>query len=322
MNKKLLAGIILSILLVYLSVKGIDFRRVEEGFKTVRYLYLIPFILMILAIQALRSWRWGVILAPLDKVSFSTLFSVSSVGFLAIVSIPARIGELARPYLIANRSHIKMTAALGTIFVERIFDSLTILMLAIMIPLFIPLPPWLIRSSILFLSITLVLLAAIVFMIIKRETSLRAIDPFLKKLPERYAVKITSLLHHFIDGFSVITDIKRLLVLTFISLIIWLTTVASIKLLFLTFSFTLSWTAALTLMVILLIGIAIPAAPGFVGNWHYACILGLGLFGIGKTEAFTFALIYHFISLAFTIIMGLTFLPFNKFSLSDLKKIG
>jgi uncharacterized membrane protein YbhN (UPF0104 family) len=73
-------------------------------------------------------------------------------------------------------------------------------------------------------------------------------------------------------------------------------------------------------MVILLIGIAIPTAPGFIGNWHYACILGLTLFGIPKSDALTFAIIYHFLSLAIVIVLGLIFLPFNKFSLSDMKK--
>jgi uncharacterized membrane protein YbhN (UPF0104 family) len=73
-------------------------------------------------------------------------------------------------------------------------------------------------------------------------------------------------------------------------------------------------------MVILLIGIAIPTAPGFIGNWHYACILGLTLFGIPKADALTFAIIYHFLSIAIVIVLGLIFLPFNKFSLSDMKK--
>lgn len=53
--------------------------------------------------QALRSYRWGVILQPMEKIDQLTLFSVTSVGFLAIVAIPARIGELARPFLISKK---------------------------------------------------------------------------------------------------------------------------------------------------------------------------------------------------------------------------
>jgi uncharacterized membrane protein YbhN (UPF0104 family) len=73
-------------------------------------------------------------------------------------------------------------------------------------------------------------------------------------------------------------------------------------------------------MIVLIIGIAIPTAPGFIGNWHFACILGLSLFGVAKPEAFSFAVVYHFLSMAFTITLGVIFLPFNKFSIADMKK--
>ena len=73
-------------------------------------------------------------------------------------------------------------------------------------------------------------------------------------------------------------------------------------------------------MVILIAGIAIPTAPGFIGNWHYACILGLSLFGIAKPEALSFALVYHFLSMIVLIVLGVAFLPFNKFSITDMTK--
>ena len=72
--------------------------------------------------------------------------------------------------------------------------------------------------------------------------------------------------------------------------------------------------------IILLIGIAIPTAPGFIGNWHYACIVGLTLFGIPRAEALSFAIIYHFLSIGIILILGHIFLPFNKFSLLELKR--
>jgi len=53
--------------------------------------------------QFLRSYRWGVILEPLEKIDPFSLFSVTSVGFMAIAALPARLGELARPYLISQK---------------------------------------------------------------------------------------------------------------------------------------------------------------------------------------------------------------------------
>ncbi|MCX7635944.1 MAG: flippase-like domain-containing protein, partial [Syntrophales bacterium] len=88
------------------------------------------------------------------------------------------------------------------------------------------------------------------------------------------------------------------------------------------FGFNLPFTAPFVLLVILMIGIAIPAGPGFVGNWHYFCILGLSLYGVPKTAAFSFAVLYHFLSIGIVLLLGFIFLPHNRFSFADLKAVG
>ncbi|MDI6777173.1 MAG: lysylphosphatidylglycerol synthase transmembrane domain-containing protein [Syntrophales bacterium] len=318
MKKKMIVGIPLSALLIYLAVRGIRLEDVADGLTAVRYRYIPPVLILILLIQVLRSLRWGVILSPIEKVDQLSLFSVTSLGFLAIVAIPARLGELARPYLISKKSNIRMTAALGTIFVERVFDSFTILIMAAFVIFSIPLPSWLTEASIFFFLIIMAILAMMVFMIVKREASFKAIAPLLNRLPDRYAHKLNRLIHHFIDGFKIITHTRALLYVMFLSGIIWLMGVLVIYILFFAFGFHLPPVAAFVLMIILIIGITIPTAPGFIGNWHFFCVLGLGLFSIPRTDAFTFAVIYHFLSIGIVIILGLIFLPFNKFPLSGL----
>jgi hypothetical protein len=319
--KKLIAGIVLGIALIYLSLQGIDFQKVADGFKQVRLDYVLLFLVIVFCVQFLRSFRWGLMLRPLDQVDQISLFSVTSVGFLAIISLPARLGELARPYLITKKSKIKMTAALGTIFVERVCDSISILAIFAVILFFIPsLPPWLVRSALLVSLLTCFFLAVIVFMLMRRETALKIFSPLINRLPERFAGKIDGLLHQLIDGFKIFSDFRLLLQVILLSVVVWLINAAAIYTLFHAFALQLPFAAAIVLMIILLIGIAIPTAPGFIGNWHYACILGLTLFDVSKSEALTFAIIYHFLSIGIVIALGIIFLPFNKFSIADMKK--
>jgi len=320
MKKKLILGLLIGAILVYFSLRGINFKEVIEGFRAVRYGYIFPPLVIFFIMQILRSWRWGIILSPLEKVDSLSLFSVTSVGFLAIVAIPARIGELARPYLITKKSHINMSSALGTIFVERIFDSITLLFIFAMVLLFTPLPLWLIRGTLVFFLLIMIIFCVMTLLIFKRDASLGALNSLFNRLPERYAVRLNSLINYFIDGLAIITEPKRFVFVILLSAVIWLINGIAIYILFLAFSFTLPPVAAFVLRIILLVGIAIPTAPGFVGNWHYFCILGLALFGITKTDAFTFAVIYHFLSIGIVILLGLIFLPFNKFTLSDLQK--
>lgn len=320
MKKKVAAGLALSALLVWLSIRGIEFRAVIEGFQTIRAGYLIPVVATLFLMQLLRSIRWGIILRPIEKIDQFSLFSVTSVGFLAIVSIPVRLGELARPYLIAKKSRVPMSSALGTIFVERVLDSLTVLVIAVFVLFFIPMPPWFVRASVLFLLVTLALFTVIIRMIVRREATLRILAPLIGRLPERYAKAVNRLIDRFIEGFRIVVDPGLLSLATLLSIVIWLVDVLAIHLLFLAFGLNLPTVAAFVLMIVLIIGIAIPTAPGFIGNWHYFCILGLSLFGIPKTEALTFAIVYHALSIAIVIFLGILFLPFNRFSISDLRR--
>jgi uncharacterized protein (TIRG00374 family) len=320
MNKKIIFGIVLSVILIYLSVRGINFQDTLHDLKKIQLSYVAFFIGIVFLIQYLRSYRWGIILQPLQKIDQFSLFSVTSVGFLAIAAIPARLGELARPYLIAKKSSIKMSSALGTIIVERVLDGFSVLAITVVVLFLQDLPPWMIKSGILFAILTILMFFCIAGLIWHRETTIKIINRILSKLPGKFAHTIDELIHHFIDGFQVIKNVKMLFYLFFLSALIWLVDVLAIYVLFLAFGFTLPVMASFVVMIVLIIGIAIPTAPGFIGNWHFACILGLSIFGIAKPEAFSFAVVYHFLSMAFTLALGVIFLPFNKFSVADMKK--
>ncbi len=320
MNKKFLVGIVLGLVLIYISVRDIDLKDTLEHLQRVHFGYAALSLFFIVLMQWLRSYRWGVILNPLQKIDQLTLFSVTSVGFLAIIAIPARIGELARPYLIAQKSSIKISSALGTIIIERVLDSLAVLAITVIVLLVQDLPDWMIKSGIIFFIITILLIACVVGLIWRRDAAVKTLDRILRLLPGKLADKVSTAIHHFIDGFLVIKNVKTLLYVLFLSAVVWLVDVAAIYSLIIAFGFTLPIWAAFVVMVILIAGIAIPTAPGFIGNWHFACILGLSLFGLPKPEGFSFALVYHLVAIAPVIVLGLVFLPFNKFSISAMTR--
>lgn len=322
MNKKVILGIAISSALIYFSFRGINFRDTLEQITRIDLRYVFLSLFFIVLMQALRSYRWGIILTPLEKINQWTLFSVTCVGFLAIAVIPARLGELARPFLISRKSSIKMSSGLGTVAVERVIDFISILIVTIsMIFVFWQkLPVEMITSAAIFFIITLLMIFFVAILVWRREKAIVVIQWFVHKLPEKIAGKIDPVIHHFIDGFAVIKNIKMLLYLFFLSAIVWLVDVAAIYSLLMAFGFDLPVLAAFAIMVILIAGIAIPTAPGFIGNWHVACILGLSLFGVNKPDSASFALVYHFLSMMVVVVLGIIFLPFNKFSLSDMKK--
>ena len=243
MNKKVIFGILISlicIVLVYLSVRDINLHDVFIALEKIKLSYVIFFILLVIFMQLLRSYRWGVILHPMEKIDQVSLFSVTSVGFLAIAAIPARIGELARPYLISKRSSIKMSSALGTILVERVLDGFSVLAIAVIVIFLTDLPPFMIKSGFVFFLLAFLMFCFIAFLILRKEKALKLINKILNKLPGKFANKMDELIYHFIDGFQIITNIKLLLYLFFLSALIWLVDVMAIYVLLLAFGFNLA----------------------------------------------------------------------------------
>lgn len=316
--KKVITSLLISALFVYLAVRGVDFKGVVAGLASIHAGYILLSILLMCLMQLIRTWRWGLILLPLANLGKLDLFAVANVGFFAIAALPVRLGEFARPFLVSRYRTVKMSAALGTIFVERFLDGLAILSLAFLALLFTSLPPWMVRANYIFLLINMVLLVVVILAVFRRSQLDNFFSAIISWLPARWGKVLTQLFHQFLDGFQIIGDASRLLQVLSLSLLIWLCNVLAIYCLFLAFQFSLPPVSALVLMIILIIGIAIPTAPGFIGNWHYSCVLGMSLYGIAKEEALAFAVVYHFLAVGLTIVIGLIFLPYLKFSFAEL----
>src|SRR5579872_7273640 len=92
--------------------------------------YLAGWLGLQIVVHLCRSLRWNHLLAPLGvRVPAGPLLAISSVGFMAILALPVRLGEFVRPGLLRKGGYSTASAALGTVAVERIVDGLIISLL-------------------------------------------------------------------------------------------------------------------------------------------------------------------------------------------------
>src|SRR2546421_7493855 len=80
---------------------------------------------------ALPILRWGLLLKPLGEVSFKRLNSASAVGWMLLMLLPLRLGEFARPLLIARPpagggQQLRRSGALASVVVGRIVDGIAL----------------------------------------------------------------------------------------------------------------------------------------------------------------------------------------------------
>lgn len=89
--------------------------------------WAIPvYLLTLVPYHLARAGRWHALVRPLGPVPLSVTLRVSLAGYMWIALLPFRLGELARPLLLAQRSDITVHRALGTVAIERVLDGLVI----------------------------------------------------------------------------------------------------------------------------------------------------------------------------------------------------
>jgi uncharacterized protein (TIRG00374 family) len=276
----------------------------------------------------LRTIRWRVLLryegAPLP---WRPLWHATAIGFMANNLLPARAGEVARAFAVARLSGARFTTAVASIAVERIFDGvvlLALLVLGLSVGGFgrtttiggVPVERFTTWSAVVFGGL---LVAALVVVAVPRFTLRVARGVARATLPERWAHRAVDLIEGLLEGLSALRTPRRLAIVVWWSLVLWVTNALSFWLAFRAFGLSLSWGPALVLQGVIAFGVAVPSTPGFVGVFEGATRAALTLYGTSPTAAFSLAIGYHVCGFVPITLLGLWSLWRADLHLGDLR---
>lgn len=291
--------------------------------ETLHWAELWPYLAAYLGLQAVvhlcRSLRWNHLLAPLGvRVPPGPLLAISSVGFMAILAFPARLGELVRPGLLRKSGYTSAAAALGTVAVERIVDGLVISLLVFVA--FVAhhgpsSPGWMMPTAFLALG---VFAAALVFLAFALRWPVATVRFCLAiSLLPRFAPRLASAIEHrvleMIRGFTALKDVRNMALFLAWTLVYWGCNGLGTWVLARAFHLDLTVTGAFATMALLGVGISLPNSPGLVGQFQAFTMLGLSLYldlgtEAARTAAYAPALAYaiaqHLLQVAWYVAMG------------------
>src|SRR5205823_6936644 len=116
--RRLILGSVVSAALVLLLLYSVDLRALSQPLGHVNPALLGLAVGLYFVGVLVRAFRWRLLLSPVADVALSRLFGVMIVGFTVNNLLPARVGELARAYLLARSDRIPAGSTIGSIVVE------------------------------------------------------------------------------------------------------------------------------------------------------------------------------------------------------------
>ena len=122
-----LVVIVVAAALVVVFLHNVDLWGVVREIMQAKPEWLAVSLVTMVVNLAVRAIRWQYLLEPLGAVPFGAAFRATAIGFAASTVLPARAGEVIRPYFLARQGSMSATGAFATVILERLLDVVTVL---------------------------------------------------------------------------------------------------------------------------------------------------------------------------------------------------
>jgi hypothetical protein len=286
----------MSAFFVWLSLRKTNVREVVSHMGDADPLRIVEYIGILLVIHVVRTVRWGFLLEPLGHVSFKRLNSASAVGWMLLMVLPLRLGEFARPLLIARPppgggKTLSRSGAMASIVVERIVDGIAIGLLGVFSlhmlgsqvagesVRFARSASWLVTAG--FAGLCVALILAVLF----RSVAISLLGRLLRPLSPRLAQRVGTMLDTFIGAVHLGSGWK-LFGFFVLTAVYWSLTAWGLGVLARAFGFVgLTPLMLAVILTIQVVGVMVPAGPGMVGTMQWFTQAGLSLFAADAFSA-------------------------------------
>lgn len=266
---RIICGLIIGTILLGASLNKIDWTIFWQGLSRINVLMILSAIPVTVAYLLIKSWRWQILLSAKDDIQTVKIWRASVIGAAFNILLPY-LGDAVRGFRVGqgkNKSFI-----FATIGLEKILDSILLLLILYSSSYFIEFPGWFSNGMYLFTGLVLIICAII--LIFKNIRS---------KLPS-WVVNILSddLLE---SGLLLRAFLVTVLSWLALSLVYWIVSMS--------LGIGLVWLSYLFLVSLLYLGLSIPSAPGYIGSYQFFILLGLGFFGISRELALAYSFIVY-----------------------------
>ena len=288
-NWRIWFGVALSALALYLTLRTVDFVLVRAALERAAWAWFLPAAVCFFLGLYFRARRWSLLM---DDTPIGITWHAMLIGYMLNMTLPLRLGEVGRAWVIGQRTTVSFTRALSSIVVDRLLDLAAVLLLFAAFALVIPMPSELTSAAwagSLAMIVVVIGFGVAVWQSARVEALLRAI---LARIPRLHADRWVGRFHELCDSFRVIGNARRLAAVLANTALLW------------GFATLLAFCAQAAFMPARLdqagmvlvasnLGGAAPSAPGGLGLLQGAAKLALvGPFGVDENLAVAFIFVW------------------------------
>lgn len=325
MNRlKIAVGVAISAALLVYLFRSVDLAELGRQLRDAHWGWMALAIIMAPIQIWIRGQRWWYLFPPGSNPQGVT--PAMMIGYMANNVLPLRAGEVVRVYVVARRwsadrggsiarGHPFWTT-LATLVVERVLDSLAVVLILAVLVLVVPVPRFLEVAALVVLAIDLAGIAMLIALVAAPRWCARVITRLLGRWPtlQRRTLTAFETFVHGLDGIRAPAHVLPLLAWT---ILVWLAPALSAWMVLVALDLHLSFVAPWAVLAFVGLGVSIPSAPGYVGVFHAAVVLAVGLFGVPRSAAVGYALLFHASQILPVTLVGWLYLLREQLSLGE-----
>jgi uncharacterized protein (TIRG00374 family) len=314
-------GLAISVLFLYLAMRNVRLAEIRRSLSQVHLPTILWAMVIFMVSFAVRAVRWNYILRPIKEVGVPQAFSLLTIGFMANNVLPARLGEVVRAYFLSRKTDIRKSLSLATIVLERLSDFSALFLAALTVVFFFSLPPSVKKVGMIAGLFFVFFVILMIFIHFRKDIALRFFDRMLSFLPLPIKQKMMERVKAFMEGLLVLKSGREFFWVIVLAMAVWGLWAVALHYTLLAFGIQIPFSARLLLLAVINLGALIPSSPGYVGPYQYFCWVGLSIFGVDKSLAFSFSIVLHALWYVPLTGLGFIFLWREHVSISQIRSL-
>ena len=322
---------LLAVGIIWWFGRKLDWGQVRQSVSHANPYLLALAVLLISVAYLFRAARWGALLAPLAPASLRNLFVATTVGFGAVFLF-GRGGEVVRPVVLPMREpRVRPAASFVTIMIERIYDSIAVVLLfAVNLLWFRPpanMAGNLMRIRVVGIALLIAAIAGVFGLTKFRKHSegatagLRWLLEGRRFVPAAVSKAVLSVVEQLAKALRVLVDARELAVTVGWTALVWSGIAIANLLVLRAFGLPFGITETIFVLGWSLVGSLVPTPGGAAGAFHAATAAGLLFLGVAVETAAAVSIVMHLVDFGPALIFGFVYLIRGDISVSRLRSL-